>query len=233
MVPAKRLDDVGLLDADLDRAVRHRGRHRTAHDDLHLALHLIVDAELLEQLGVERPGARIGVPDRGRVEHGLLEGFGRADVALDGAFLHGDAVAGAGEFREAAGHDLAAHHQTVELIGRVGDQIGGRVGVDLLVQRIAGLEADDDLVAGRLLEPGREILHRRQRALIGQNRDLGRQRRCSAGEHARRRRDRDLRPDFHPQTEPHGNLPVFSAIADELTRSSRPSATHSGRRAPA
>jgi len=113
--------------ADVDRAVRHRGRHRAALDDLHLVLDQVVDAELLEQFGVERAGAGIGMPDRQRVEHRLLEGFGRADVALEPAFLHRDAVAGAGEFRKAAGHDLAAFHQIVEGFDAGGDEIGGRV----------------------------------------------------------------------------------------------------------
>ena len=102
-------------------------------------------------------------PIERRVEHRLLEGFGRADVALERTGLHGDAVAGAGELDDSARHHLAVLDQVVERFEHLGDQIGRRIRFDLLVERIAGLEADIDLVAGRLLEAGREIPHARHR----------------------------------------------------------------------
>src|SRR5258708_6241502 len=58
------MSGVGLLDADLDVAGRNGRGHQPAFDDRDLALDLIVDAELLEQSGVERAGARVGVADR-------------------------------------------------------------------------------------------------------------------------------------------------------------------------
>src|SRR5260370_173114 len=81
----------------------------------------------------------------------------------------GDAVAGAGEFHHRAVDHLPALDEIVEAREKLRDDVSGRIVVDILHECGALPEIDDDLVSARLLEPGREITHPGDRALIGVN----------------------------------------------------------------
>src|SRR5262249_52354542 len=150
-------DDVDLLHADLDVAFRHQLGHGNAVDELDPVLHLVGDAEPLHQVrdvDAARAGARIG--DRLGGEHRALEGGGGADVGLGRSSFYRDADPRAGEVHALA-HDLALLDKTIDDVWSLGDQIRRRVGIDLLHHRIAQLEADDDFMAARALESGREV----------------------------------------------------------------------------
>ena len=109
---------------------------------------------------VEFARAGIAVADRLGVEHRLLEARGRADVGLRRAGLHGDAISGAGELDDAADH-LVALDEVLERGHEIDDHVPRRVGVDLFGLLWDADEINDDLVAARLLEAGRQIAHAR------------------------------------------------------------------------
>jgi hypothetical protein len=112
--------------------------------------------------------------DRLGVEHRALEGFRRADVGLRRAGLHGDAIADAAVFDDAAGNDFALLDEIVELAEAERGHVPGRAGDELLVERLPDLEVDFDLVAGRLFETGCHFAHPRRRGLVEVDGDLGR-----------------------------------------------------------
>src|SRR5262245_13551106 len=167
-----RLDYIGLLDTDLDLALRDSNRHRFTRDDFDLVLDLIVDAKLLEKPRVVRTGSGVAVADRFGVQHCLLETLGGTDIWYGCSRLYGNAITGAGKLDHGANH-LTVLDDLVKCGHEIDHQVTWRIGFDLLLLLRNADEIDHDFVAGRVLVACRYIAHAGQRPLIDQNRDLG------------------------------------------------------------
>ena len=104
---------------------------------------------------------------------------------------------------------------------------GASVAPAAAAERIAGLEADIDLVTGRLLEPGRKIAHCRETPLAAQHGNLRRASRRGKAKCAGECRNRNSCPD--PARVPHGNLPVVQPLRVSIHDPIRPCQSISSR----
>src|SRR6266571_4771723 len=178
--------------------------------------HLFGDADALEKarevdaaLAFFRPG------DGVRGEERALERPRRADVGTRRAFPDADAHARAGDGGARARIHLALLREIVDPGGGEYGEVEGFARLDLALQGGGEAEADDELVSGRALEGGRELVQRLLHAVGGEDLDFGGVDRNRAHESGKP----DGCGDEH--FEAHDSLPVRVDVPEEIPRFAR------------